>query len=88
MPPTRFPVEFLTRLGESKPMPSAKLPDMRLLGQAAKVLGRPDHQVRRTVDKLWPNGPRSGRFRLIERSKLCELAAAIEERYGSRLVSS
>lgn len=57
-------------------------PDAMLIGEAAEVLNRPDHQVRRTVDKLWPDAKRSGRFRLIPRSRLCELAAAIERHYG------
>lgn len=64
------------------------IPEAMLLGQAAKLLGRPDHQVRRTADQLWPDGPRSGRFRLIERAKLCTLAAAIERRYGKQKVAS
>jgi hypothetical protein len=58
------------------------IPDVLLLGEAARVLDRPDWQVRRTADQLWPDAPRSGRFRLIERSKLCELAAAVEKRFG------
>ena len=52
-----------------------------LIGQAARILKRPDHQVRRTADLLWPNAPRSGRFRLIPRAELCSLAAAIAARY-------
>jgi len=52
-----------------------------LIGQAARILKRPDHQVRRTADQLWPNAPRSGRFRLIPRAELCSLAAAIAARY-------
>lgn len=58
--------------------------DYILIGQAARILKRPDHQVRRTADRLWPNAPRSGRFRLIPRSQLCELAAAIAHRYGDK----
>ncbi len=49
-----------------------------LIGQAARIFKRPDHRVRRTTDQLWPNAPRSGRFRLIPRAELCSLAAAIE----------
>ena len=52
-----------------------------LIGQAARILKRPDHQVRRTADQLWPNAPRSGRFRLIPRAQLCSLAAAIAARF-------
>ena len=56
--------------------------DYLLVGQAARLLQRPDHQVRRTVDQIWPNVPRSGRFRMIRRDQLCELGAAIVERFG------
>ena len=55
-----------------------------LVGQAARILKRPDHQVRRTADRLWPNAPRSGRFRMIARADLCQLAAAIADRYPRR----
>jgi hypothetical protein len=61
--------------------------DYILIGQAARVLKRPDHQVRRTADQLWPNAPRSGRFRMIPRAELCNLAAAIAERYPVRTSS-
>jgi hypothetical protein len=53
-------------------------------GDAARTLDRPIHQVRRTVDQIFPDAPRAGRSRLIDRSQLCELAAAIERRFGNR----
>lgn len=56
--------------------------DIITTGDAARTLSKPIHQVRRTADEIFPNTPRAGRNRLIERSKLCELAAAIERRYG------
>lgn len=62
--------------------------DFILIGQAARILKRPDHQVRRTADRLWPDAPRSGRFRMIPRSELCNLAAAIAERYPVRTSST
>jgi hypothetical protein len=62
--------------------------DFILIGQAARILKRPDHQVRRTADQLWPNAPRSGRFRMIPRAELCRLAAAIAERYPVRTSST
>ena len=52
------------------------------VGEASKTLERPDHQVRRTVDRLWPDTPRAGRARLIPRSRLCTLAAEISQRFG------
>ena len=58
--------------------------ELLLVGQAARILKRPDHQVRRTADRLWPNAPRSGRFRMIARADLCQLAAAIADRYPRR----
>ncbi len=61
--------------------------DLITTGAAAKTLQRPVHQVRRVCDQLWPNTPRGGRYRLIRRDQLCELAAAIERRYGGREVT-
>ena len=54
------------------------------IGTAAELLGVPIHQARRTADRLWPNLPRIARARVMPRDKLCELAAAIERRYGRR----
>lgn len=55
-----------------------------LIGEAAKILSCPDHQVRHAFDEIWPETNRSGRYRLIPRSRLCELAAAINRRYGTK----
>ena len=38
--------------------------DYLFVGDAARLLNRPQHQVRRTADRIWPQGPRSGRVRL------------------------
>lgn len=53
-------------------------------GDAARTLKRPIHQVRRTIDRIFPDAPRLANSRVIERSQLCELAAAIERRHGKR----
>lgn len=57
--------------------------DILTTGEIARLIDRPTHQVRRTADRLWSDVPRKGRDRLISRDRLCELAAAIEARYGS-----
>lgn len=52
------------------------------IGETSDILGCPIHQVRRTVDEIWPELPRIAGVRIVPRSKLCELAAAIERRFG------
>lgn len=52
------------------------------IGEAASLFCRPVHQARRTADRLWPDLPRVARARVIPKERLCELAAAIELRYG------
>lgn len=53
------------------------------VGDCSEILDRPTHQIRRTVDQIWPSLPRVAGYRMIPRSRLCELAAAIERRYGN-----
>lgn len=57
-------------------------PDTITVGEAARILKRPRHQAQRVADQLWPNLQRIARARVIPRASLCELAAAIEARYG------
>jgi len=57
-------------------------------GQAAALLNRQVHQVRRVVDELWPEIPRAGQNRLIRRAQLPELADAIAKRYRLQQVAS
>ncbi len=52
------------------------------IAEAADIWGRPHHQARRTTDQLWPDLPRVAGARLVPREKLCQLAAAIERRFG------
>lgn len=54
----------------------------KLIGETAEILKRPEHQVRRAFDDVWPDGNRVGRFRVVPADGLCELAAAIERRFG------
>ncbi len=56
--------------------------DQITVRQAAILLGKPLHQVRRTADRLWPNLPRVARARVMPREELCRLAAAVERQYG------
>lgn len=58
--------------------------DIVTVGDAARLFERPEHQVRRVVDQLWPEAKRVGRARVIPRANLVELAAAIERRFGRR----
>jgi hypothetical protein len=54
------------------------------IGEAARILDRPRHQAQRAADQISPNLPRVARARGMPREQLCELAAALERRYGSR----
>lgn len=54
-----------------------------LIGEAAEILDRPQHQVRRAFDDVWPHSNRSGTTRLVPPDGLCTLAARIEERFGA-----
>lgn len=63
------------------------MPEHITVGDAAEILHRPIHQVRRTADNLWPDLPRLARARLVPRSQLCELAAEIERRYPREAVA-
>lgn len=54
----------------------------RLIGETAKILKRPEHQVRRAFDDLWPDTNRASHFRVVPEDGICELAAAIERRFG------
>ncbi|MEO2045008.1 MAG: hypothetical protein ABGX16_00360 [Pirellulales bacterium] len=56
--------------------------DYLSIGDTSDTIERPRHQVRRACDELWPDLPRVAGARLIPRAKLCELAAAIERRFG------
>ena len=58
--------------------------DQITIGEAARLLDVPRHQAQRTADQIWPDLPRIARARVIPRRKLCELAAAIEKRFGNR----
>jgi hypothetical protein len=57
--------------------------DLVTVGDAAKILDCPQHQIRRTVDRLWPEIQRAGRARLIPRKNLCKLATEISLRFRS-----
>lgn len=56
-------------------------------GQAATLLNRQVHQVRRVLDETWPETLRAGQNRLIHRDQLPELADALAKRYQAREVS-
>ena len=56
----------------------------KLIGETAEMLKRPEHQVRRAFDDVWPNTNRLGRLRVVPEDGICELAAAIERRFGNR----
>lgn len=57
------------------------------IGEAARLLDVPRHQAQRTADQIWPDLPRIARARVMQRHQLCELAAAIQQRFGNREVS-
>ena len=56
-------------------------------GQAARLLNRQVHQVRRVVDETFPETLRAGQNRLIRPDQLPELATAIAKRYQAREVA-
>ena len=56
-------------------------------GQAATLLNRQPHQVRRVVDEIWPDTQRAGQNRLIRKEQLPELADAIAKRYRASQVA-
>ena len=57
------------------------MPEFLTTGQAAKLLNRQVHQVRRVVDEEFPDTLRAGQNRLIRPDQLPELASAIAKRY-------
>lgn len=59
------------------------MPELLTTGQAATLLNRQLHQVRRVVDEIWPETIRAGQNRLIYRDQLPELADALAKRYRS-----
>lgn len=61
--------------------------DILTTGQAATLLNRQPHQVRRVVDEIWPETLRAGQNRLIRRDQLPELADALASRYRSSQVA-
>jgi hypothetical protein len=63
------------------------MPELLTTGQAATLLNRPVHQVRRTLDEIWPNTQRAGQNRLIRSEQITELAAALAKRYQSSAVT-
>jgi hypothetical protein len=63
------------------------MPEFMTTGQAAKLLNRQVHQVRRTADEIFPDILRAGQNRLIKPEQLPELATALAERYQQSEVS-
>lgn len=61
--------------------------DILTTGQAATLLNRQVHQVRRVVDETWPETLRAGQNRLIRRDQLPALADALAKRYQAREVA-
>ena len=61
--------------------------DILTTGQAATLLNRQPHQVRRVLDETFPETLRAGQNRLIQRDQLPELATAIAKRYQTRQVA-
>ena len=56
-------------------------------GQAAKLLNRQVHQVRRVLDETFPDTQRAGQNRLIRPEQLPELASALAKRYRTTQVA-
>ena len=53
-------------------------------GQAATLLNRQPHQVRRVLDETFPETLRAGQNRLIRPDQLPALADALAKRYQTR----
>lgn len=54
--------------------------------ELSEILDRPQHRIRRAVDRLFPTAPRAGRTgtRLISTSMVCQIAAAIVDEIPPR----
>jgi len=63
------------------------MPELLTTGQAARLLNRQVHQVRRVLDENFPETQRAGQNRLIRPDQLPELATAIAKRYRTEQVS-
>jgi hypothetical protein len=63
------------------------MPEFMTTGQAAKLLNRQVHQVRRTIDEVFPDTLRAGQNRLIRPDQLPELATALAKRYQTAEVA-
>ena len=63
------------------------MPEFVTTGQAAKLLNRQVHQVRRVLDEAFPNTQRAGQNRLISSEQLPELASALAKRYRNSQVA-
>jgi len=61
--------------------------DILTTGQAARLLNRQLHQVRRVADEIWPDMLRAGQNRLIRKDQLPELADALASRYRTPQVA-
>ena len=63
------------------------MPEFVTTGQAAKLLNRQVHQVRRVLDEAFPHTQRAGQNRLISSEQLPELASALAKRYRNSQVA-
>ncbi|WP_145426413.1 hypothetical protein [Symmachiella dynata] len=59
--------------------------DFLTVGESARVLDRPQWQVRNVVDSMPEQIPRAGRYRLIARSLLTDVAAELARRYPRKV---
>ena len=57
------------------------MPELLTTGQAATLLNRQVHQVRRVLDETFPDTIRAGQNRLIRPEQLTDLATALAKRY-------
>ena len=59
-------------------------PSPLTVGQVAELFGAPQWRVRRVVDTLSPEVARAGRYRLIPREALAEIAARLQRKNVKR----
>jgi len=57
--------------------------DFLTTGELSRLLQQPEWLVRRVVDEVIPDALRAGRYRMIPRDRVVDIAAAIKSRATS-----
>ena len=54
--------------------------DFLTVGELARLLEQPEWLIRRVVDRVIPDASRAGRYRMIPRNRVVDIAAAVKAR--------